>query len=59
MLRSLAVKGDVYPRLCYFNLLLDLRLKVLKHLVDPRSDGVIVFRQSINSLHVSNFKCSS
>ena len=59
MLRSLAIKGDIYLRLCCFDLLLDLRLKILKHLVDPRSNSIIVFRQSINSLYISNFECSS
>ena len=34
MLKTLAVKRNMYFRLCYFNLLLDFRLKILKHLVD-------------------------
>jgi hypothetical protein len=34
MLKTLAIKRNIYLRLCYFNLLLDFRLKVLKYLID-------------------------
>jgi hypothetical protein len=59
MLRSLAVKRDIYFRLCYFNLLLNLKLKVFKHLINPQSNSITIFKQSIFSLHISNLKCFS
>jgi len=58
MLRSPAVKGDVYFRLRCFDLFLDFRLKVFKHLIDLWSNSAIVLEQSINSLHIYNFKYS-
>jgi len=58
MLRSLAIKRNMYFRLCCLDFLLDFRLKVFKHLVDLWSNSIIVLGQSISSLHVSNFKYS-
>jgi hypothetical protein len=34
MLKSLAIKKDIYFKLCYFNLFLNLKLKVFKHLIN-------------------------
>jgi hypothetical protein len=34
MLKSLAIKRNIYFKLCYLNFLLDFRLKVFKYLVD-------------------------
>jgi hypothetical protein len=58
MLRSLAVKGDVYFKLRCFDLFLDFRLKVFKHLMDLWSNSAIMLGQSINSLYIYNFECS-
>jgi len=48
----------MYAGLCYTDLFLNIRLKVLKHFINLRAYYLIIFQNSFCSLHISNFKCA-